>query len=220
MANISGANGRVAIEFNDFKVLQELLKCFEIAGNWNYFTQLNTEDKDEIEGSELKYCVEYGFHGVGRGLYKDNIECFFHWLNADKDKVNWKLLEDSAFIITFDYSEEDASMPCIYTPIIGLTHRAGNKLPSGAFFDEYVNEDYEYSLVNLATICGYDFWEEFDNYFSYSNDEFVFSELSKQKRDIESYLNKPLVQALKEHGYDDVIKMYNREAKKKRKPEL
>lgn len=52
MANISGANGRVAIEFNDFKVLQEWLKCFEIAGNWNYFTQLNTEDKDEIKGSE------------------------------------------------------------------------------------------------------------------------------------------------------------------------
>ena len=46
------------------------------------------------------------------------------------------------------------------------------------------------------------------------------SELSKQKRDIESYLNKPLIQALQEHGYDDVIEMYNREAKKKRKPEL
>lgn len=185
MANISDAYGKVAIEFNDFEVLQELLKCFEIAEDWNYFTQLDNENKKEVEPSELKYCVEYNFRGVGRGLYKDNIEYFFHWLKSNKRKLNWKLLEGSDFTLIFDYTDEDSSSLCIYTSVIGLTHHAGNKLPDGAFIDE-----------------------------------FVFSELSKQKRDIESYLNKPLVQALQEHGYDDLIEMYNREAKKKRKPEL
>ena len=204
MANISSTFGTITIECDNAKGLEELEKCFEISESWGYYTAV-----DEI----AKYAVKGYFYGCGRWSYQTNIERLFDWLSNQKEKLNWKLLEDSNFSITFDYTDEECGMQFIYKATYQLIHKAGNPLPKGITMIDEKYEDYEYNLVNLTTIAGYNFWGEFEVRFGSNNcldDNDIFSSLSSEKESIEEYFH----EILREHGYSDLIALYNREALK------
>ena len=215
MANISSAFGTITIECDNAKGLEELEKCFEISESWDYYTAVE-EAFAEIE-TIAKYAVKGYFYGCGRWSYQTNIERLFDWLSNQKEKLNWKLLEDSNFSITFDYTDEECGMQFIYKATYQLIHKAGNPLPEGITMIDKKYEDYEYNLVNLTTIAGYNFWGEFEVRFGSNNcldDNDIFSSLSSEKESIEEYFHEPLGKILREHGYSDLIALYNREALK------
>ncbi len=215
MANISDANGKIMIECDSKEVLLELERCFEVAESWYYSTNLEDECEKQENTSTFKESAEYEFYGTGRWSYQNNIESFFRWLTSHKETLNWKLLEDSDFVITFDYTDEECGERFIYKATDKLVHKADDKLPEGISFVTEDYQGYEYNIVNLVKVCGYDFWEEFEACFgsdSYLDDNDIFSILFGEKESIEEYFQKPLGQLFKEHGYNDVIKAYNHKA--------
>ena len=70
--------------------------------------------------------------------------------------MNWKLLEDSDFVIIFDYTDEEGGVGFIYKATDKLVHKAGDKLPEGISFIEEDYQGYEYNIENLVKVCGHD----------------------------------------------------------------
>ena len=147
VANISYADGTITVE----GIPKNEIKKF-----WEVFvqTQAGTEYGEYCLSSSPCRDIER-FYGFGRWLLSTNLESFGKWakqiLKREKKEESLKWLEERAFTLTFDYSEEECGMRILHSVSGVVRHEANTPLEKCAA-DVQSEEEYDYNAYGLTKL--------------------------------------------------------------------